>query len=79
MTTLLRVLEFLRADQIDEKQTHFVDSALSIANHNDIPDTHVPDVINYINTQLLHNPVSQNVKEGLDRLQKELCSRRDRG
>ncbi len=78
MTNLLQTLEFLRSEEITSEQTRVIDLALSMASGDEIPDVSVSDVLNYIDTQLIYNPVSQNVSEALSRLQNELRLRREK-
>lgn len=78
MTNLLQTLELLRSEEITGEQTRAIDLALSMASGDEIPDVSVSDVLSYIDTQLIHNPVSQNVSEALSRLQNELRSRREK-
>lgn len=75
MANLLRTLELLRSHTITGEQTRTIDLALSIATGDDIPDASVSDVLSYIDAQLFHNFVSQDVSESLCRLQDDLRKR----
>ena len=78
MTSLLHVLQIISGDQISGGLTTRVDAALSVADVNDIPEVYTKDVVDYIDVQLLHNCVSQEVRLGLERLQSSLRSRNER-
>lgn len=78
MTNLQRTLKLLSAAEITGEQTIIIDAALASANVDDISESESASVIAYIDTQLLHNTVSQEVRVALDRLQKQLRSREQR-
>lgn len=75
MITIFHALELLGAAKISGEQTALIDAALSVASAEDISDIHVANVIEYIDMQLLHNAVKQEVRGALDRLQEKLRSR----
>lgn len=72
MTPILRTLDLLRAETITGEETRIIDAALSTAKVHQIPGSFTSDVLSYVDSQLLCNPVSQDVKDGLCRLQAEL-------
>lgn len=75
MSNVLRAIAMVRSGSITGSQTVFIDDALSAASCEQIPNEDGPNVINYINLQLAHNPVSQEVRNRLARLHDELAHR----
>lgn len=75
MTSLQRALELLGSDQIYSEQTPLIDAALSVANVDEVPAALAANAIDYIDAQLLHNSVDQEVRIGLERLQRHLRAR----
>lgn len=72
MKVLQKLFQIRDGGTIEAHETNAVDAALSKAKCSDIPKDQVDNVTNYINTELLHNVVPCDVKEGMERLLGEL-------
>lgn len=75
MKELASLFETNQGGEISAGQTLTIDEALAQANPSDIPDNQTQNVMDYINAELLHNKVSESIKEKLEKLFENLQSR----
>jgi hypothetical protein len=66
----------IKSGRIIGSQTLFIDETLASARSEQIPVEEDQNVIEYIDLQLTHNEVSQEVRDGLTHLHSELLLRR---
>lgn len=75
MLDLQMILAIIRSDQITGEQTLVVDEILSQLQSDLIPDADVTAVINYLNMEMAHNPIDDQVKHKLGLLYDQLLQR----
>jgi len=78
MSDLDSAIIMIRSNRVTGEQTIIIDKELSKVSCNDIGDFDVNNVIEYIDMQLLHNIVDQDIKQQLDHLYSELRERQSR-
>jgi hypothetical protein len=76
MNNIYKALSMLDSGDITSSQTFSIDEALASARSEQIPAEDAPNVIDYIDIQLLYHEVSQEVRGGLTRLYDALLLRR---
>lgn len=72
MNDIQSVLMLIKGFDITCDQTVIIDETLSTAKCEDIPNDHLQEVANYIDLELAHNLVSEEVKVKLEHLYNEL-------
>lgn len=75
MNDLSKALAEIKSDTITGSQTFFIDEVLACAGIDQIPIDDTSSVITYIDLQLAHNKVSQEIRDGLTILYSELLLR----
>jgi hypothetical protein len=72
MNKIYKSIALLNNRDITGSQTFFIDEALANTRSEQMSAEDAPNVINYIDAQLLYNEVSKDVRDGLSRLYNEL-------
>ncbi len=72
MSELFRAIKALQSDTIVASQAFLIDDVLACARADQISIGDAPSVIAYIDLQLAHNEVGQEIRDSLTRLHREL-------
>lgn len=76
MMEISDALAKLRDQNITPEQTTAIDQALSLASAEEISDSDLINVLDYINVELLHNRVQSDIEKSLINLHAVLVARK---
>ncbi len=76
MMEISDALAKLRDQKIIPEQTTAIDQALSLASAEEISDSDLINVLDYINVELLHNRVQSDIEKSLINLHAALVARK---
>jgi hypothetical protein len=76
MMEISDALAKLRDQKITPEQTTAIDQALSLASAEEISDSDLINVLDYINVELLHNRVQSDIEKSLINLHAALVARK---
>ena len=76
MMEISDALAKLRDQNITPEQTTAIDQALSLASAEEISDSDLINVLDYINVELLHNRVQSDIEKSLINLHAALVARK---
>lgn len=76
MIEISDALAKLRDQKITPEQTTAIDQALSLASADEISDSDLINVLDYINVELLHNRVQPDIEKSLINLHAALVARK---